>query len=62
MVTIRKRLTVTAESLTDGGRAAKRAEREVAAVAGLENPFARRFVDDLTPLIDVTGSPLTSSR
>jgi amino acid synthesis protein len=52
MVNIRKLLTITEEILTDGGRAAKRAVRKVAAVAVLENPFAGRFVDDLSPLID----------
>jgi hypothetical protein len=49
---IRKLLTVSEEVVTDGGRAAKRPVRKVAAVAIIENPFAGKFVDDLTPLID----------
>jgi hypothetical protein len=52
MIKLRKLLTVTEEILTDGGRAAKRPLRKVAAIAVLENPYAGTFVDDLTPLID----------
>jgi hypothetical protein len=52
MIKIRKLLTVTEEIVTDGGRAAKRPVRKVAAVAVIENPFAGTFVEDLTPLID----------
>src|SRR3989449_2648714 len=52
MVKLRKVVTVVEEILSDGGREAKRPVRKVAAVAVLENPFAGKFVDDLTPLID----------
>ena len=52
MINIRKLVTVSEEILTDGGRPAKRPVRKVAAVAVIENPFAGKFVDDLTPLID----------
>src|SRR5438045_6702806 len=52
MVKIRKMVTVVEEILSDGGREAKRAVRRVGAVAVLEKPFAGKFVDDLTPLID----------
>src|SRR5712691_10813222 len=52
MVKIRKIVTVVEEILSDGGREARRAVRKAAAVVVLENPFAGRFVDDLTPLID----------
>jgi hypothetical protein len=52
MVTIRKLVTVTEEILADGGRAAKRPLRKVAAIAVIENPFAGKFVADLAPLID----------
>lgn len=52
MVNVRKLVTVVEEILTDGGRPARRAVRRVAAVAVVENPFAGRFVEDLTPLID----------
>jgi hypothetical protein len=51
-VKIRKLVTVVEEILTDGGRQGRRPLRKVAAVAVVENPFAGRFVDDLTPLID----------
>src|SRR5438094_2942306 len=49
---IRKLVTVVEEILSDGGREAKRPVRKVAAVAVIENPFAGKFVEDLTPLID----------
>ena len=52
MVNIRKLVTVSEEILSDGGRAAKRPVRKVAAVAVIENPFAGGFVEDLTPLVD----------
>ena len=48
---IRKLVTIVEEVLSDGGREAKRAVRKAAAVVVLENPFAGRFVDDLTPLL-----------
>ena len=51
-VKIRKLLTVVEQILSDGGRPGRRPLRKVAAVAVVENPFAGRFVDDLTPLID----------
>ena len=49
---IRKLVTIVEEILSDGGREARRPVRKAAAVAVLENPFAGRFVDDLTPLVD----------
>ncbi len=49
---IRKLVMVIEEIFSDGGRDARRPLRKVAAVAVIENPFAGRFVDDLTPLID----------
>lgn len=52
MVKIRKLVTVVEEILADGGRDLRRPLRKVAAAAVIENPFAGRFVDDLTPLID----------
>ena len=52
MMKIRKLVTIVEEMLSDGGREARRPVRKAAAVAVLENPFAGRFVDDLTPLID----------
>ena len=52
MVKIRKLLTVVEEIQSDGGREARRPLRKAAAVAVIENPFAGKFVDDLTPLVD----------
>jgi hypothetical protein len=52
MVKIRKLVTVVEEILADGGRDGRRPLRKVAAIAVLDNPFAARFVEDLTPLID----------
>ncbi len=49
---IRKLVTVVEEILSDGGREARRPVRKVAAVAVIENPFAGRYVEDLTELID----------
>src|SRR5512132_4473557 len=54
---IRKMLTVVEEILEDGGKAAPRPVKKVAAVAVIENPFAGRFVDGLQPLIK-TGEEL----
>ena len=64
MVNIRKLVTIVEEILADGGRPAKRPVRKVAAVAVIENPFAGRFVEDLTPLIDAgeeLGAPLRAA-
>ncbi len=64
MVNIRKLVTVVEEILTDGGRPAKRPVRKVATVAVIENPFAGKFVEDLTPLIDAgeeLGAPLDAT-
>ena len=52
MVKIRKLVTVVEAINSDGGREARRPLRKAAAVAVIDNPFAGRFVDDLTPLID----------
>ena len=52
MVRIRKLVTVVEDTLSDGGRETRWPGRKVAALAVLENPFAGRFVEDLTPLID----------
>src|SRR5712691_11612792 len=49
---IRKLVTVVEEILSDGGREAKRPVRKVAVVAVIENPFAGRYVEDLTELIN----------
>ncbi len=54
---IRKMLTIVEEIHEDGGRAAARPIRKVAAVAVIENPFAGRYVEDLAPLYK-TGEEL----
>ena len=54
---IRKLLTVVEEILEDGGRAAARPIKKVAAVAVIENPFAGRYVEDLADLVK-TGEEL----
>jgi hypothetical protein len=52
MARIRKLVTVVEETLSEGGREVRRPIRRAAAVAAIENPFAGRFVEDLTPLIE----------
>lgn len=54
---IRKLMTLVEEILEDGGRAAARPIKKVAAVAVIENPCAGRFVEDLQELIK-TGEEL----
>jgi len=54
---IRKMLTLIEEIYEDGGRAAARPLRKVAAVAVIENPFAGRYVEDLAELVK-TGEEL----
>ena len=50
---IRKIVTVVDETLTEMGRAVTPPVRRAAAIAVIENPFAGRYVDDLSPLIDM---------
>lgn len=52
MVRIRKIVTVVEEIVSDGGRELRRPLHKVAVAAVIENPFAGRFVEDLTPLVD----------
>jgi len=54
---IRKLLIVVEEIQEDGGRRVEKPVRKVAAVAVIENPFAGRFVEDLTELVK-TGEEL----
>jgi hypothetical protein len=54
---IRKLVTVVEEILEDGGKAAARPVKKVAALAVIENPFAGRFVEDLQGLVK-TGEEL----
>jgi amino acid synthesis protein len=48
---IRKLVTIVEEIRADGVREAVRPVRRAAAVAVVENPFAGRWVDDLSPLV-----------
>jgi hypothetical protein len=50
---IRKIVTIVEEVSTEMGRAVSPPTRRAAAVAVIANPFAGRFVEDLTELIDI---------
>lgn len=53
-LTIRRTFTIVEERRIEAGRAADIPLRKVAAVIVLENPFAGRFVEDLSPLIEAS--------
>jgi hypothetical protein len=50
---IRKLVVVVDETFTEMGRAVTPPVRRAAAIAVIRNPFAGRFIEDLTPLIEV---------
>ena len=50
---IRKMLTVVEDTLQEGGQDIKPPTRKAAAIAVIDNPFAGRFAEDLTELIDL---------
>ena len=50
---IRKIVTVVEETLTEMGQPVSPPTRRAAAIAVVENPFAGRYVEDLSELIDV---------
>ncbi len=50
---IRKIVTVVEETQREGGVAVNPPTRRAAAVAVIENPFAGRYVEDLSPLIAI---------
>src|SRR5450432_1470732 len=50
---IRKIVTVVEETYLEMGRPVTPPTRRAAAIAVIENPFAGRYVEDLSPLIDV---------
>lgn len=50
---IRKIVTFVEETRSEMGRAVEPPTRRAAAVAVIENPFAGRFVEDLSPLMDI---------
>src|SRR6187200_596004 len=50
---IRKIVTVVEETRLEMGRAVSPPTRRAAAIAVIENPFAGRYVEDLSPLIAI---------
>ena len=50
---IRKLVTVVEETRVEMDRAVEPPTRRAAAIAVIENPFAGRYVEDLSPLIEV---------
>ncbi|NNM72192.1 amino acid synthesis family protein [Enterovirga aerilata] len=50
---IRKIVTLVEETLTEMGRQVSPPARRAAALAVIENPFAGRYVEDLTELMDI---------
>jgi hypothetical protein len=50
---VRKIVTVVEETRSEMGRPVDPPVRRAAAVAVIENPFAGRYVEDLSPLIDI---------
>ena len=50
---IRKLVTFVEETRAEMGRPVEPPTRRAAAVAVIENPFAGRYVEDLSPLIDI---------
>jgi hypothetical protein len=50
---IRKVVTIVEETREEGGRAVEPPSRRAAAAAVIENPFAGRYVEDLSDLIDI---------
>lgn len=50
---IRKYVTILEEIHSDGGRKMEPPGKRAAAIAVVKNPFAGKFVEDLTPLIDI---------
>jgi hypothetical protein len=50
---IRKMLTIVEDTLQEAGQDIKPPTRKAAAIAVVDNPFAGRFAEDLTELIDL---------
>lgn len=53
---VRRLLTVVDETLAEGGREVSPVNRKVAVAAVFANPFAGEYVEDLTPLFEISGS------
>lgn len=59
---VRRVVTVIDETLMEGDREVSPVNRKVAVATAFPNPFAGRFVEDLTPLFELSGAigePLT---
>jgi hypothetical protein len=50
---IRKLITVVEETAMEGGRSVTPPTRRAAAIAVIENPFAGKYVEDLSPLMAI---------
>src|ERR1700728_1826683 len=50
---IRKIVTVVEETLLEMGQTVSPPTRRAAAIAVIENPFAGKYAEDLTPLIEI---------
>jgi hypothetical protein len=50
---VRKYVTIVEEILEEGGKSMDPPGKRAAAVAVIKNPFAGKYVEDLTPLIDI---------
>ncbi len=50
---VRKYVTIVEETHLEGGKKVDPPTRKAAAIAVIKNPFAGKYVEDLTPLIDM---------
>ena len=50
-IKIRKHVLVIEDTLREGGQCVKSPLRKVAAIAVIENPYAGKYVEDLSPLV-----------
>jgi len=50
---VRRYITLVEEILEEGGRRMEPAGKRAAAIAVIKNPFAGKYVEDLTPLIEI---------
>lgn len=53
MLEVRRYITIVEEIHEEAGRKLARPGKRAAAIAVIKNPFAGRFVEDLSPLIDI---------
>ena len=51
---IRRLLTIVEDKFAEAGRATDRPLRKVAVVAVIQNPYAGRYIEDLTPMIEAS--------